>query len=121
MGDVCNLLDCTQSNAPYSSALKEYYQSVENPDLTPSARILQEMRDNKEPFFPYSMRYAQQHADYFKSIKINEQQFRLFADTAQQSLADQKRMEANDMLNFEVFLEQYFAETLESDTRHMHI
>jgi glutamate--cysteine ligase len=121
MGDVCNLLDCTQPNAPYSSALKEYFQSVENPDLTPSARILQEMRDNKEPFFPYSMRYAQQHADYFNSVNINEEQFRFFTDTAQQSLADQKRMETNDRLSFEDFLGHYFAETLESDTRHMHI
>ena len=79
------------------------------------------MRDNNEPFFPYSMRYAQQHADYFKSVNINEEQFRFFTDTAQKSLADQKRMEANNTLSFEDFLQHYFAETLESDTRHMHI
>jgi len=121
MEDVCKLLDSTQSNAPYSSALKEFYQSVENPELTPSARILQEMRDNSEPFFPYSMRYAQQHANYFKSVKISEEQLRFFTGAAEKSSADQLRMETKDTLGFDDFLQQYFAESLESNTRHLRV
>ena len=120
MDDVCELLDSTQSRSPYTSALKEYYQSVEDPDLTPSARILQEMRDKNEPFFPYSMRYAQQHARYFESVKISEEQLQFFTEAASKSLADQLRIEASDTLGFDEFLERYFAETLEANSRHLH-
>ncbi len=93
---------------------------VENPDLTPSARILQEMHDNNEPFFPYSMRYAQQHARYFESVKISEEQLQFFIAAANKSLADQSHMEASDTLGFDEFLKQYFAETLDVNSRHMH-
>ncbi|MGD8639065.1 MAG: glutamate--cysteine ligase [Gammaproteobacteria bacterium] len=109
---VCELLDQGKFDRPYRTALKHYYGRVEDPDLTPSARILKEMRDNNESFFPYAMRYAKQHAAYFESLALSEQKLRFFRQAAEQSLADQADMEANDPLNFDEFLERYFAEQL---------
>jgi glutamate--cysteine ligase len=112
MDDVCDLLDNNEPDHPYRDALKHYYERVEDPDLTPSARILKEMRENKEPFFPYSMRYAKQHAEYFKSVAISEQDTQFFQQAAEQSLVEQAQLEAGNSLSFDEFLQRYYAEAL---------
>ena len=113
MEDVCGLLDSYKAGQPYLTALTGYYELVQDPDLTPSARILREMKQSSESFFPYSMRYAKQHARYFESIAISEQKMKFFQQAAEQSLADQARIEAGDTLSFDEFLARYFAETLQ--------
>ena len=121
MSGVCRLLDRTQANAPYTAALKTYYPLVENPDLTPSAKILRQMTETGESFFPYSMRYAEQHARYFRSLPISDEQLRFFQQAADASIAKQRGMEASDNLSFDEFLQRYFSETLETDKEHMHL
>ncbi|WP_455208826.1 glutamate--cysteine ligase [Kaarinaea lacus] len=120
MVDVCKLLDNNQATAPYTTALKTYYAMVEDPDLTPSARILEQMRENDEAFFPFSMRHAEQHAQYFKSLPISDEQVRLFHQVAKESITKQQQMEASDTLAFDEFLANYFAETLEMEKKHLH-
>ncbi|WP_455221456.1 glutamate--cysteine ligase [Kaarinaea lacus] len=121
MVDVCRMLDQVHTDAPYTSALKTYYEMVEDPDLTPSARILKQMQDNAEPFFPFSMRHAQQHAQYFQTLPLGEERLQFFKQAAQESIAKQQQMEAADTLDFEEFLERYFSETLEVDEEHLHV
>lgn len=120
MVDVCRLLDRTHSTTCYTSALKTYYEMVEDPDLTPSARILQQMQDNGEPFFPFSMRHAEQHARYFQSLTLRDTQAAFFRQAAAESITRQQQMEANNTLDFDEFLARYFAETLAVDKEHLH-
>ncbi|MCI0507283.1 MAG: glutamate--cysteine ligase [Gammaproteobacteria bacterium] len=121
MSGVCRLMDRTQANAPYTAALKTYYQMVEDPDLTPSAKILQQMKESGDSFFPYSKRHAEQHARHFQSLPISDEQLRFFREAAEASIAKQRKMEADDTLDFDDFLQRYFAETLETDQEHMHL
>lgn len=112
MENVCTLLDDDIPDQPYLNALKGYYERVQDPDLTPSARILREMRQNNESFFPYAMRYAKQHAEYFDSLTISEEKIDFFKQAAQHSLEEQQRIETADNIGFDEFLARYFAETL---------
>ena len=121
MRDVSELLDSAHQGNPYLCALDHFYQSVQDPDLTPSAQILAEMKNNGEAFFPYSMRYALHHAKYFESITLDKVTQDLFQQTAIKSIEDQQRMEADNSLSFDEFLKRYFAETLEPSRSHMHI
>lgn len=121
MSGVSRLLDRSQPDAPYTSALKTYYELVEDPDLTPSARILQLMQDNNEPFFPFSKRYAQQHADYFQKLSLDENRLQFFKQAARESITKQQQMEAGDTLSFDEFLARYFSETLETNNEHLHL
>jgi len=112
MQDLARIMDNGLTGKPYSTALDTYLPSIQNPDLTPSARILAEMIEREEPFFPYSMRYAQQHAEYFRSRPLNDSKKRFFSDTARKSLDDQRQLEESDSLEFGEFLKRYFAESL---------
>ena len=113
MRDVSEFLDSSYSGTPYQIALDELFQSIQDPDLTPSARILSEMTQKEEPFFPFSMRYAEQNATYFESLSLSNEKKLFFEKAASKSLVDQQQMVENDQMDFPEFLQRYFSETLD--------
>ena len=113
MLEICELLDDDNEQGSYGTALNAALASIEDPDQTPSARILAEMTQNEEPFHPFSMRHARQNAEYFDSLTLSEEKMRFFEEIAEQSLKNQRQLEETDTLSFPEFLHEYFAETLE--------
>ena len=113
MSDICRLLDTDTKDKPYQRAVNKYLQVIEDPDQTPSARILAEMTQNEEAFFPFSMRHARQNAEYFKTLALSEDKKQFFEKAARDSMSDQKRLENDNKLDFGEFLNRYFAESLD--------
>jgi len=112
MQGVCEWLDQCHHSNHYQNALQKQRDAVEDPAKCPSAIMLNEMRNNGESFFPYSMRYAKQHASYFNTLKLSSEKEKILEDAAQQSLQNQQRMESEKQLPFDTFLQRYFAESL---------
>ena len=110
MEDSFALLDEAGGNQHYVTALQRQREAMLDSDRTPSARIIAEMSANKEAFFPFAMRYSQQHAQHFRSLPLSAQQLAFFQDSARQSLLEQQQIEARDELNFDEFLARYFAQ-----------
>lgn len=108
------ILDEAHKSDIYKKAYDTYHTLIQDPDLTPSAKIIAEMRENGEAFFPFSMRYSQQHADYFRSIALDSEQETFFLQHANDSLAEQQQLETGDTLTFDQFLERYFSQGKES-------
>jgi len=104
------LLDDAHDSRHYSAALHLQHEAIHDSDRTPSARIIAEMSANKEAFFPFSMRYSQQHAQHFRSVALSSEQIAFFQESARQSLQEQHQIEARDTLSFDEFLAQYFAQ-----------
>lgn len=50
MTGICELLDSHDPAKPYSGALQLQLEKIAHPDRTPSARMLEEMRENGESF-----------------------------------------------------------------------
>ncbi len=115
MQPVCEVLDSQNNDGRYSAALKKYHSYIDDPDCTPSARIIEEMRKSKEGFFHFSLRKSQEHADYFKSRRLTAPQFNFFEQLSRKSIEQQKIIEASDTLSFDEFLKHYFSQTLKSE------
>ncbi|MCW9015147.1 MAG: glutamate--cysteine ligase [Gammaproteobacteria bacterium] len=111
MQGICELLDKSYDDNPYSEALERQCEKIKNPDLTPSARMLESMRDNGEGFYHFARRMSQQHADYFKNIRLSDQRTQFFKDAADASVQQQKKIEAEDTLSFDDYLKNYFAQS----------
>lgn len=105
------LLDKANNNTACQAGCRKQREVVQDPENTPSARIIREMREQKESFFPYSMRYSQMHAGYFNDFRLDPQQQAFFNDAAQQSVSAQQQMEADDNISFDEFLSRYQAQT----------
>jgi glutamate--cysteine ligase len=110
MEPVCAILDQNSSDKPYSSALAQQRVPVQNPDRTPSARMLETMSRQQLPFARLALKTSIEHERYFKLNKLDENQARQFQELAEQSLAKQKDIESKDQLSFDEFLQQYFAQ-----------
>jgi len=110
MMGVCELLDRAYEEKPFMKALLVQREKISNPDLTPSARMLRVMRENGEGFYQFARRMSQQHYDYFRQVKLPDERKKFFDELAQQSLQKQVRIEAENALSFDEYLQQYFAQ-----------
>ena len=111
MQAVCELLDRSTTGSPYCAALQEQKRKVADPELTPSARMLREMRDRGEGFYHFARRMSEIHQHFFNNLPMSESRERYFTELAIKSIEDQKALEAADEISFPDYLERYFAQT----------
>lgn len=112
MSTFASALDQDEPDDAYQQALQQQVELINDPDKTPSARILVKMAEHNEGYFNFARRMSLQHQQYFLQQEHTAEQFKAFTDTARQSLADQKSVEEADDISFDEFLKQYFAQTL---------
>ncbi len=108
MEPFAEMLDLAYGGAHYRQTMKQLRDRINHPELTPSARVLEQAR-HKDGFFRYAM--AQSHL--FKQQLLQpglpttiEQEF---IAAAQTSLREQAQIEADDRQTFKQFVESYYA------------
>ena len=109
MQPVAELLDTADhGHKHYSAALRHMQLAIDNPSMTPSASMLDEMQRNNETYFRMAMRKAEEHRQLFQSHPLDQAVTAHYAELAQQSLAQQAAKEANDQISFDQFLFEYW-------------
>ena len=110
MRGLCELLDGDDPQRPYCAALAAQEAKITNPALTPAARTMTELETEGGSFFDLALRMSGQHRSYFLDLySPNESRQQEFAHEAEESLAEQARIEARDSLSFDEYLARYFA------------
>ncbi len=113
MQPVAALLDKIHEDETYSQALADQHELVKDPELTPSARMLAEMRANQdEGFFYFAQRKAEEHREYFLKRQLSDELQQQFARMATESLQKQQQIEIEDKIDIDTFLERYFSGNL---------
>lgn len=113
MSGVCRVLDGGSPDRPYTASLNRQRAALEDPSLTPSARMLVQMREAREGFYHFAMRMSRKHQRYFAAMALDPEREAFLADVAQRSLARQRQIEATDRLSFDEYLERYLAQRLD--------
>lgn len=106
------LLDEVHGSSDYSTSLEKQKQAIDDPECTPSAKMLREMREHGEGFFQHAMRMSQQHHETFLQQELSNEVLEFYSALTTSSLEQQKKMEQEDALPFATFLEKYFAKSL---------
>ena len=84
---------------------------ADDADATPSARIINELRQSGRGFFHFALEMSERHREYFASITpINEKAQAEFREEAAASLERQAEIEAADSISLDEYLEQYFSD-----------
>jgi len=112
MQSVSELLDQHKDATPYQNALQLQRNKVIDSSLTPSARMLNEMRETKEGFYHFAKRMSEKHNSYFKSLSLSSEITQFFDEATIASIEKQKKIEASDSLSFENYLQAYFKQSL---------
>ena len=105
---LAGALDRLHGHNDYEDALDEQFNKILQPDLTPSARMLNEMRKNGESFYEFSSRLSNQHHIFFNQRDMSQKQKKRFDELVQKSFHDQKVIEKQPKEDFDNFLKNYF-------------
>ena len=109
--DACaELLDQAKGGDAYRQALALQLAKLENPELTPSARVLRDMSSAQQSFYAHTLALAEQHRAYFATRPLAEKDYADFAQMSAQSLHKQTELETQQQLNFDEYLESYYAQ-----------
>ena len=104
------LLDEAHRTTAYSDALQLQRDKLHDPALTPSARVLEEIRQHGDSFFAFALAQSQAHNQHFRARPLDESDQRAFAELARQSLVDQEALEQGDSIDFDTYVERYLAQ-----------
>ncbi len=107
---VAELLDQTLGTDAYRRTVAIQRAAVADPDRTPSARILAQMRAQGETFVEFALRHSHEHARRFRSHPLPPDEQQALDALAAQSLREQAELEASDTVSFEEYLENYFSQ-----------
>ncbi|TXS94340.1 glutamate--cysteine ligase [Parahaliea maris] len=107
---VAGALDDAHHSDAYRQSVAAQQAKVDDPELTPSARVLREMRERDLPYFRLALAYSQQWAQYFREEPLAADAQARFEQEREESLAAQRDIEANDDISFEQYLQRFYAQ-----------
>ena len=107
VGNAASMLDTIHASTNYSSSLAAQSAKVAEPELTPSGRILKDMKAGGVSFFEFSLQQSRKHRDDLQNNGLSEATVKMMAETAAQSLRKQAELESLDTEGFDEFLKNW--------------
>ncbi len=109
MKPVASLLDeARQSANGYTRSLAAQMRKLENPELTPSGRVLATLREHESSFFRFAMAQSLAARDYFLAEPLRAARREFFEQLAAESQEEQREIEAADQLPFAEYVAQFY-------------
>ncbi|WP_317202425.1 glutamate--cysteine ligase [Janthinobacterium sp.] len=109
---VAALLDAQRGDAAHGAALALQAAKLADPDATPSAKVLAEVRANGGSFAAFGLRQSERHAAYFRAHPPSAAERADFEQMAAASLAEQAAIESAPGGGFDDYVAAYRASTL---------
>ncbi|MGN6578535.1 MAG: glutamate--cysteine ligase [Bordetella sp.] len=103
------LYDQTQGGHAYAESLAAQRAKLADAELTPSARLLREVRESRLSFHDYTLRQSGEHAAALRAQALPADRAAFYADMARKSIADQAAIEASDEVDFDTYVAKYHA------------
>lgn len=107
VGHAAVLLDALHATQDYTAANAAQLAKLTDPDLTPSARVLREMRAGGKPFCAYTMAQSAATQTRFREMSLPAERLAEMRKASRLSLQRQAEIEAGDQVSFEEFVAQW--------------
>jgi glutamate--cysteine ligase len=105
---IAAAVDAAHQTSDYSDALRAAQALLDEPELLPSARVLDVMQqDFDNSFIAFTRAQSQQTKAKLLALPFGAAQQAKFAAWSEQSVRDQQAIEASDSMPFEVYRQQY--------------
>lgn len=101
--------DAAHGDDLYQQALASQRAKLEDASLTPSARVLQSLREEGLSFHAFALRQSERHAEWFRSRPLDTAEQAAFEQAARNSLTAQAELEARQDGSFEEYVARYMA------------
>ncbi len=104
------LLDQASGSEEHGQALASQRAKLADAELTPSARVLAQMRRDRQTFFRHTLAQAKQHGQWFSQRPLSAEDQARYRELADESLARQAQIEAEERISFEEHLANYYGQ-----------
>jgi len=112
MFGVAQSLNKAHGETCYCNAINSQKELIEDPNQTPSAKVLDDIKNRDGSYYMFAKRKSEEHRDYFLKRELSKETEKQIELVAQKSLQEQSELEAKDTLDFDTFLEKYFKNQL---------
>lgn len=112
MQPIAALLDAQAGGEEHAQALQAQRGKLRDVELTPSARVLREVREAGNSFAAFALNQSRAQAQQFLARPLSAEQTAEFKATAQTSIEDQESIESTQIGDFDTFVAAYRASTL---------
>ena len=107
---IAAALDAATGSNLHRDALSAAVAALADPASTPSARVLQAMaRDHNNSYVHFALAQSHAHRDAIMKLPLAQEVANRFALQAEESIVEQRRIEAADAVPFETYRQQYLA------------
>ncbi len=107
---IAAALDAANGGDVHAKALAGAVAALNDPAATPSARVLDAMaRDHENSYVRFVLAQSRRHRDAILALPYSAETAASFARLAEESIAEQRRIEAADTLPFEAYRQLYLA------------
>lgn len=110
MAAAADLLDQAHGGDDYRQAIETAQTRLNDPEQTPSGRVLREMRESGSAFWQIAHRYSQQWHEAFTSAPLDANTEAALNTQAAESLRQQQAVEAADDVDFDTYLKNFYAQ-----------
>ena len=114
---LAELLDRAQGGDEHVKAVAAQQAKIDDASLTPSAQVLARMTEHDETFVQFALRQSRLHAETFREQPLGIERQQAFETLARESLAEQSRLEQQEVGDFDLFVGTYQASILAISNR----
>ena len=109
-GPIATALDRAKGGRAHRDALNAASSTLAHPETTPSARVLQAMqRDYGNSYVKFGLARSRANRDAIVKLPLAPEVAARFARLAQESIEEQRRIEAADSVPFDTFRQRYLS------------
>ena len=105
---IAKHMDQLHGSNDYSRVCQLQKDKIQNPELTPSAKVLSDMQAHNQSYFDFAMSLSKQHQQEFTKIPLTAQQLDYFQTARDNSIQRQSDTEAQDDLAFDEYLSRFY-------------
>lgn len=106
---IAAALDRANGTTAHGEALARAVAALKDPELTPSARVLQTMQSYGNSYVAFVLAQSRAHRETILGLPLSAEVAGRFAHLAEESIAEQRRAEAADTVPFETYRQQYLS------------
>lgn len=108
MQGVADILNQTHNEKFYTDAIATQMALVQDPSLTPSAQVLNDIFNKDGSYYRFAKRKSEEHREFFLQRELKDHINQKIELVAEQSLQQQSELEAETDMDFDTFLQRYF-------------
>jgi glutamate--cysteine ligase len=106
---IAAALDRANGSSAHAEALRAAEAALNDPQVTPSARVLQEMEGYDNSYVGFVLARSRAHREAILGLELPADVADRFARLAEESIEEQRRIEAADTVPFETYRQQYLS------------